>query len=394
MSKDLLKLAHISNKKTAKKIVFIIIVTITFVLVYIPFSLYKTYDEASNFLMNNSYSVKMIQIIREDQKEDVLKLNLQDEAHVVTIIKDMNEYYAAVYWPEQNKNLTLGIFQNIDSFVPSVIKGHSIINEDEIICPNRLAFGAYDDKYVEDLLDMEKYLNKEIEIKNYQKISKDEIKEYTYKVKIVGLFDPTLNYNYNGCYGSRDFVKKLYEDWKPYNYDDAYYKAMTIFVDDYRNVSKITNILNENKIDYSVPNIEIFFMDSIVNSVYILSVAFFIISTITLYIYVVNYIKSKRKNIALYRALGYSYSTIQFIIYYGVFELLLISYAISSFFVLAIKYVIQYFARKIVNFATFDIKISYLIMALFVVISLFITFIVSIRIVRNCMKEEIRDILA
>ena len=139
MSKDLLKLAHISNKKTAKKIVFIIIVTITFVLVYIPFSLYKTYDEASNFLMNNSYSVKMIQIIREDQKEDVLKLNLQDEAHVVTIIKDMNEYYAAVYWPEQNKNLTLGIFQNIDSFVPSVIKGHSISNEDEIICPNRLA---------------------------------------------------------------------------------------------------------------------------------------------------------------------------------------------------------------------------------------------------------------
>lgn len=360
--KDAIFLAHKNNKAITKRIIFIIIITLIFILIFVPFTFYKTYKKAVDEILNSTPDLRIIEIDSESiDKFSSIKLN---NKHIVKILYN-NEYYIKYAFMNDIDNANhITVKPNYNFFTPNTVYGTNLKNEYDIICPSKLAFGVFDDKNINDFFDMTKFLNEEIPLTFYKIVynsltGREESIPNTYNFRVVGLYDAQKSYSYGTCYISEKTLNSIVDDTRPYNIEDYYY-TVSIFVDKYKNVSEITKILDQNNIEYFVSKLDTDFLDVTLKVSLLLVIIFILGSIFILNIYLKIYLKERTKNIILYKALGFEQKDIKKILSFSIFELLIISILYSIIFIFILKYIILFVLKDNVTFLGLNIKISFL----------------------------------
>ncbi len=79
--KDFIILSHKNNKGISKKVVFILVITIILLLIFIPFTFYKTLSNTVISMTNANYDTRVIQVYEKDI-DALKKLNLKDNDYI------------------------------------------------------------------------------------------------------------------------------------------------------------------------------------------------------------------------------------------------------------------------------------------------------------------------
>ncbi len=394
--KNLYFIAHKSNKGISKKIIFIIIITLLFLLIFIPFTFYKTYSNAITELLNSNYDMRILQI--ESSAEEIKDLHLEKNKHVVKVMPQYTLYqWKSGRLKEFDSSDSLYINPNIKTFTPKVIKGNKLKNKFDLVCPSRMTFGEFDDQNINDFIDMEQYLNKEFTITFKKKAGfNQETQEYIYEsydytFKLVGLYDAGLTYSYSTCYAKEDTLNEIIETTYPFD-AEKYNQSIGIYVDDYKNVDEIANLLTENNIDFFRASVSTDFLDVVLKCSFVIMILAIVFSIILLMVYINIFIKERQKNLALYKALGYKLKEIKTILFDSVLELLLYAFIISVVILFILKYIILFIVKDNATYQFLHITISYIPILLYILIILVIFKFIINRKVKKYYSYSVKEI--
>ena len=192
-------LAHKNNRGIHKRIVYTVIMILLFLLLIIPFSIFKTYDNELKRLEKEDDMLKIIIYSPKDENEyKLIEEKIENSKHFIkkkdytrkNILGTFNELSE-----KENIYLSPLIYEKDITF------GKNIKNANEIICSNLLNVD-FDNKDSNKLVNMKNYIGKTLNF-NTRKIVYDENIEdyknilYTYEFKVVGTYDDIM---YNSCY--------------------------------------------------------------------------------------------------------------------------------------------------------------------------------------------------
>ena len=371
-TKNLFILAHKSNKGLSKKIIFIALITLVFLLIFLPFTFYNTYNWAASVIINFDDTLRVIEV---NDTQAFSKLDLSSQKHIVKYLEDYTLYHCKHgYIYELNDKYSIDLYPSFKYFEqPKAVKGSNLKSEYDLVCPLRMAFGAFDDENINDFTDMSKYLNKELEFTFYKEVGFDEEKQedilepYKYKFKLVGLYDASASYSYNRCYIKEDTLNDIATATYPYN-PLKYAQITALYIDDYKNIAEVDKFLTDNNIDHFVPSLDIDFLDVVLKSSFILIILFIVFSIILIINYLNIFIKEREHNLALYKALGFDVKDIKTIMFFSVLELLIYSLLIALIITFIIKYALLFVLRNNVTYYGMKIPISYLPVCIFILI--------------------------
>lgn len=375
---ELFKISHKSNKGIGKKTIFIVVITIVLLLIFIPFTFYKTYKMAVNDILNSQYEFRIINIYDENEIKKLspaLRKELTTKKEVIKIF-DRRQKRSSVqgYIYDLNKNDFMDINPAIEKFTPQIIEGNSLKDTNDIICPNNMAFGVFSDMNKNDLTNMSDYLGKNIivtvpKLMYNNETGKTYYDYYKYKFKLVGLYDPSLLYSYSSCYINEDRLLSIAEETFPYNINE-YEEITSIYISNYRDVKNVTNFLDQNGISYQVPYMELGFLDFTLILSLVSTIILTIISLFILNIYFKLFLKEKTPQIALYKALGYNKQEIQKIVFYSMLEMLLQSLIISFILLLTAKFILMAILNQNITYTGINIRISFLPVIIYFIVCL------------------------
>lgn len=375
---ELFKISHKSNKGIGKKTIFIVVITIVLLLIFIPFTFYKTYKMAVNDILNSQYEFRIINIYDENEIKKLspaLRKELTTKKEVIKIF-DRRQKRSSVqgYIYDLNKNDFMDINPAIEKFTPQIIEGNSLKDTNDIICPNNMAFGVFSDMNKNDLTNMSDYLGKNIivtvpKLMYNNETGKTYYDYYKYKFKLVGLYDPSLLYSYSSCYIKEDRLLSIAEETFPYNINE-YEEITSIYISNYRDVKNVTNFLDQNGISYQVPYMELGFLDFTLILSLVSTIILTIISLFILNIYFKLFLKEKTPQIALYKALGYNKQEIQKIVFYSMLEMLLQSLIISFIILLTAKFILMAILNQNITYTGINIRISFLPVIIYFIVCL------------------------
>lgn len=375
---ELFKISHKSNKGIGKKIIFIVVIAIVLLLIFIPFTFYKTYKMAVNDILNSQYEFRIINIYDENEIKKLspaLRKELTTKKEVIKIF-DRRQKRSSVqgYIYDLNKNDFMDINPAIEKFTPQIIEGNSLKDTNDIICPNNMAFGVFSDMNKNDLTNMSDYLGKNIivtvpKLMYNNETGKTYYDYYKYKFKLVGLYDPSLLYSYSSCYINEDRLLSIAEETFPYNINE-YEEITSIYISNYRDVKNVTNFLDQNGISYQVPYMELGFLDFTLILSLVSTIILTIISLFILNIYFKLFLKEKTPQIALYKALGYNKQEIQKIVFYSMLEMLLQSLIISFIILLTAKFILMAILNQNITYTGINIRISFLPVIIYFIVCL------------------------
>lgn len=375
---ELFKISHKSNKGIGKKTIFIVVITIVLLLIFIPFTFYKTYKMAVNDILNSQYEFRIINIYDENEIKKLspaLRKELTTKKEVIKIF-DRRQKRSSVqgYIYDLNKNDFMDINPAIEKFTPQIIEGNSLKDTNDIICPNNMAFGVFSDMNKNDLTNMSDYLGKNIivtvpKLMYNNETGKTYYDYYKYKFKLVGLYDPSLLYSYSSCYINEDRLLSIAEETFPYNINE-YEEITSIYISNYRDVKNVTNFLDQNGISYQVPYMELEFLDFTLILSLVSTIILTIISLFILNIYFKLFLKEKTPQIALYKALGYNKQEIQKIVFYSMLEMLLQSLIISFILLLTAKFILMAILNQNITYTGINIRISFLPVIIYFIVCL------------------------
>lgn len=375
---ELFKISHKSNKGIGKKTIFIVVITIVLLLIFIPFTFYKTYKMAVNDILNSQYEFRIINIYDENEIKKLspaLRKELTTKKEVIKIF-DRRQKRSSVqgYIYDLNKNDFMDINPAIEKFTPQIIEGNSLKDTNDIICPNNMAFGVFSDMNKNDLTNMSDYLGKNIivtvpKLMYNNETGKTYYDYYKYKFKLVGLYDPSLLYSYSSCYIKEDRLLSIAEETFPYNINE-YEEITSIYISNYRDVKNVTNFLDQNGISYQVPYMELGFLDFTLILSLVSTIILTIISLFILNIYFKLFLKEKTPQIALYKALGYNKQEIQKIVFYSMLEMLLQSLIISFILLLTAKFILMAILNQNITYTGINIRISFLPVIIYFIVCL------------------------
>lgn len=375
---ELFKISHKSNKGIGKKTIFIVVITIVLLLIFIPFTFYKTYKMAVNDILNSQYEFRIINIYDENEIKKLspaLRKELTTKKEVIKIF-DRRQKRSSVqgYIYDLNKNDFMDINPAIEKFTPQIIEGNSLKDTNDIICPNNMAFGVFSDMNKNDLTNMSDYLGKNIivtvpKLMYNNETGKTYYDYYKYKFKLVGLYDPSLLYSYSSCYINEDRLLSIAEETFPYNINE-YEEITSIYISNYRDVKNVTNFLDQNGISYQVPYMELGFLDFTLILSLVSTIILTIISLFILNIYFKLFLKEKIPQIALYKALGYNKQEIQKIVFYSMLEMLLQSLIISFIILLTAKFILMAILNQNITYTGINIRISFLPVIIYFIVCL------------------------
>ncbi len=166
-----------------------------------------------------------------------------------------------------------------------------------------------------------------------------------------------------------------------------------IYVNSIKNVSKVTNLLEKNNIDYFVTSVDADFLDVTLKISKIILLVMPIISIIILHFYIKIFIQEKNNTLALYKALGFTKSDIKKLLILSILEILLISFIISLILLLLTKYLFMFLLRNDIEYSILSIKISYIPVFIYMFLIIIYFIFISALCVRKIYKSSIGDIM-
>ena len=371
---DLLKLAFLNIKgQKFKSIIYILILTIFSTMIFCFFSGKNSFLGFVNDLLNSNYELKMIAINTEKQDKDKIynEVNKIKNNHIAQIYYDNYEIRNTADLVEYNGGINIyGISKGYDFVLD---KGEYIKNDDEMICSNLFNLNNWSEVHnVDEYHDMNKEIGKYFNITydKYLRIDKEKteiLKTYNHKVKLVGTFDTNKTLiGYDVCFVSKAFFEQIKEEQKTVYKDSKLEEEahsgleLLILVDKYNNVEKVLKDLKKLGYDaYQYYTVDLDFYNTILLVINIASIAIIFISIIVIYLFVKNTLLGERKNIALYKLLGFDDNNIS-LIFLGQYIINTItSFILSIIITNLIKIIISNILLKDPNYSILIIFISY-----------------------------------
>ena len=372
-------LAHKNNRGIHKKVVYTVIMILLFLLLIIPFSIFKTYDNELKRLEKEDDMLKIIIYSPKDENEyKLIEEKIENSKHFIkkkdytrkNILGTFNELSE-----KENIYLSPLIYEKGITF------GKNIKNANEIICSNLLNVD-FDNKDSNKLVNMKNYIGKTLNF-NTRKIVYDENIEdyknilYTYEFKVVGTYDDIM---YNSCY----IKENIYDNIASETFPALPMEGETaLYFDSINGAQTASKIFDKNNIFYTLPSYDTTFIVTIRVISYILGIVFFILLLLMFNVYIKVFIKEKEKTLILYNYLGYTKKDLNKVILFSFYEIVSTSLIITLLICLIIKICLNYFLNLSVEYHFLNISIY----ILPVFIMLFILIILSTFIVNNENKK-------
>ena len=306
------------------------------------------------------------------------------------------------------KNLEIYLKPLNNKYSPKIISGRLPQKKGEIICPKYIEKKSSEIKKIDDLVKMNSYINKDIQL-NYSKMiyknlyEVDVAKMYNKKVKLVGLYDDGYSSGmFNECYMLEDDTKEIVQDSWPI-YSNEYLSNVVVeenalstfvLVDKIENLDSVSNELVNN--GYTVDKKFLVNNNLLKNIVTISKILFAImlfLSSFIFYLYLKNLMKAKKNKIGLYKCFGYSNKQISIIILLEILLIFIIAMLLSRLLLQFIIFLANNQIDKILDFAYIDLKVYFVPQILFIVLSTIILIILSITAIRKVYKLEVSMIL-
>ena len=315
------------------------------------------------YITNNYYDARKIEVLNpelsyEDMIKQVKKINFVVDAFLESEYSDFLE----VDNPKEFVEDRIYIKPSGNGYIPEIIVGKTIVADDEIICPFKLAIAntnGFNTKFV----NLKPYIGKKIKLNKkiyfYEKFGEEPkvIDTKNYKLKIVGLYD----YSAFGdepyyCYMKKEVIGKIILDTTPI-YSDTYYPDnyeyeigsetgiypwLQVIVDKNSNVSYVEKELEKLNFQHSsyyhIDN-DFFSTTNIVFNIGL--VVFIILFGIIFFTFLAKSLKKRHNELWILKAIGYGDKKISLIILISDFIIFAISYLFAIF--------LSFFINKIIN---------------------------------------------
>lgn len=367
-------LAHKNNRGIHKKVVYTVIMILLFLLLIIPFSIFKTYDNELKRLEKEDDMLKIIIYSPKDENEyKLIEEKIENSKHFIkkkdytrkNILGTFNELSE-----KENIYLSPLIYEKDITF------GKNIKNANEIICSNLLNVD-FDNKDSNKLVNMKNYIGKTLNF-NTRKIVYDENIEdyknilYTYEFKVVGTYDDIM---YNSCY----IKENIYDNIASETFPALPMEGETaLYFDSINGAQTASKIFDKNNIFYTLPSYDTTFIVTIRVISYILGIVFFILLLLMFNVYIKVFIKEKEKTLILYNYLGYTKKDLNKVILFSFYEIVSTSLIITLLICLIIKICLNYFLNLSVEYHFLNISIYILpVFIMFFILIILSTFIVN-----------------
>ena len=372
-------LAHKNNRGIHKKVVYTVIMILLFLLLIIPFSIFKTYDNELKRLEKEDDMLKIIIYSPKDENEyKLIEEKIENSKHFIKK-KDYTRKNILGTFTELSEKENIYLSPLI--YEKDITFGKNIKNANEIICSNLLNVD-FDNKDSNKLVNMKNYIGKTLNF-NTRKIVYDENIEdyknilYTYEFKVVGTYDDIM---YNSCY----IKENIYDNIASETFPALPMEGETaLYFDSINGAQTASKIFDKNNIFYTLPSYDTTFIVTIRVISYILGIVFFILLLLMFNVYIKVFIKEKEKTLILYNYLGYTKKDLNKVILFSFYEIVSTSLIITLLICLIIKICLNYFLNLSVEYHFLNISIY----ILPVFIMLFILIILSTFIVNNENKK-------
>lgn len=151
----------------------------------------------------------------------------------IAIVYNQDYNMATGYLNIDNKKIYVNIKPLNNIYSPKIISGRKVNDSNEMICPKYLAKNISDLTTISDVINMKDYVDKELNLSYKKEIFRDlytidTIKEYSRKIKIVGLYDDGYSTGmFYDCYMLDETLKEIVEEERIV-YSDEYLSQVKV----------------------------------------------------------------------------------------------------------------------------------------------------------------------
>lgn len=375
-------LAHKNNRGIHKKVVYTVIMILLFLLLIIPFSIFKTYDnELKRFEKENDSSKIVSFFYSEKEKYEKIKNKVEESKYFIKE-KDYTIPFKSGSFEEISGINDDDTYINPYIYEKDITFGKNLKNDNEIICSSLLKPNYFEDTKTKDLIDMKKYVGKTLNFTTTKIVFDKEINDYkaiyfTYKFKLTGLI---YDYSNSNCYITETKFDEIVNETFPARPMEG---EIAIYTTSNEGAKTIAKIFDSNNMFYNLSEVDTNFIYLIRNISFILSIIFFILLLIMFNIYIKVFIKEKEKTLNLYIFLGYSKNDLNKIVLFSFYEIVAFSLMITLLICFIIKICFSIYFKSTSEYMY--VKASLYVLPVFIM--LFILIILSTFIVNNENKK-------
>lgn len=375
-------LAHKNNRGIHKRIVYTVIMILLFLLLIIPFSIFKTYDnELKRFEKENDSSKIVSFFYSEKEKYEKIKNKVEESKYFIKE-KDYTIPFKSGSFEEISGIYDDDTYINPYIYEKDITFGKNLKNDNEIICSSLLKPNYFEDTKTKDLIDMKKYVGKTLNFTTTKIVFDKEINDYkaiyfTYKFKLTGLI---YDYSNSNCYITETKFDEIVNETFPARPMEG---EIAIYTTSNEGAKTIAKIFDSNNMFYNLSEVDTNFIYLIRNISFILSIIFFILLLIMFNIYIKVFIKEKEKTLNLYNFLGYSKNDLNKIVLFSFYEIVAFSLMITLPICFIIKICFSIYFKSTSEYMY--VKASLYVLPVFIM--LFILIILSTFIVNNENKK-------
>lgn len=375
-------LAHKNNRGIHKKVVYTVIMILLFLLLIIPFSIFKTYDnELKRFEKENDSSKIVSFFYSEKEKYEKIKNKVEESKYFIKE-KDYTIPFKSGSFEEISGIYDDDTYINPYIYEKDITFGKNLKNDNEIICSSLLKPNYFEDTKTKDLIDMKKYVGKTLNFTTTKIVFDKEINDYkaiyfTYKFKLTGLI---YDYSNSNCYITETKFDEIVNETFPARPMEG---EIAIYTTSNEGAKTIAKIFDSNNMFYNLSEVDTNFIYFIRNISFILSIIFFILLLIMFNIYIKVFIKEKEKTLNLYNFLGYSKNDLNKIVLFSFYEIVAFSLMITLLICFIIKICFSIYFKSTSEYMY--VKASLYVLPVFIM--LFILIILSTFIVNNENKK-------
>ena len=332
------------------------------------------------------------------------ELEIMDHKHIIYTYNPTDLYLIAkTSISDKNNTLNIAIKPIMKGYYPNLISGKIATKENEIICPKYLTNGTTK----EELIDISKYLDKEINI-SYDKIIREDIdtirilKTFKKDITITGIYTNAISHDsYTECYMDAKYLKTLVEESKE-EYSNLF-KETTTVTDDWANIAIVDEVKNVDSTikqltesGYSVTrgyDIDYNYINIIKKISYIcLIIVLILLLTISI-IYINNIIKKDKINLGIMKVSGYKNKDISSIVLYKILIIIFLGYIVSFILTIITKNITQKLISNYLKYSFIELEISLILEFAYLLFIFSIIVLTSMNITKKIYKLEVRKIL-
>ena len=381
-----------------------------FTLLFLVFNILLQVSANFTQLFNDytkNYSEARSLLVYKDINYSNIVSDLINREHVV-IVYNQDYNMATGYLNIDNKKIYVNIKPLNNIYSPKIISGRKVNDSNEMVCPKYLAKNISDLTTISDVINMKDYVDKELNLSYKKEIFRDlytidTIKEYSRKIKIVGLYDDGYSTGmFYDCYMLDETLKEIVEEERIV-YSDEYLSqvkvednglATSVLVDKLENVDTVSKQLKED--GYIVERqlaIKTELLENINLISKILTVIMFLFISIIFVIYLGNMIKKQKRDIGLYKLFGFTNRQITNIIIFKVLTIIVLSIVLEGVIIMFLLEKANLEIDKILNYAYIDLKLFLAPQFIFIVFTILLIILISKLVMNKVCKLEVGNIL-